>query len=194
MRWDRLASRSTTSEMRYGERVRRSVMTAVHCIRYGLPLLRAADGDALSSTALSTKHRPPGYRLYDCQVGSASLTQKPCPPHLAPEGMLVNAMRRCLPSSRSRGADQECRRRPMTRTRYRVMAIDLDRRSTGRVVCPRSRRSRPLLRVPSEYVHDRRQPKCGWRALLFKPALRSQLNYGMGHEVLTPCSSWPRDR
>ena len=69
------------------------VMSAVHCIRYGLPLLRAASwARIVNLTALSTKHQSPGLIAYTAAKAALASVTKNLARTLAPEGILVNAV------------------------------------------------------------------------------------------------------
>ncbi|HEX3796617.1 MAG TPA: SDR family oxidoreductase [Acidimicrobiales bacterium] len=69
------------------------VMSAVHCIRYGLPLLRAAEwGRIVNLTALSTKHQSSGLIAYTTAKSALASLTKNLARTLAPEGILVNAV------------------------------------------------------------------------------------------------------
>lgn len=69
------------------------VMSAVHCIRYCLPLLRAASwARIVNLTALSTKHQSPGLIAYTAAKAALASVTKNLARTLAPEGILVNAV------------------------------------------------------------------------------------------------------
>jgi 3-oxoacyl-[acyl-carrier protein] reductase len=69
------------------------VMSAVHCIRHGLPLLRAAAwGRIVNLTALSTKHQTSGLIAYTAAKSALASLTKNLARTLAPEGILVNAV------------------------------------------------------------------------------------------------------
>jgi 3-oxoacyl-[acyl-carrier protein] reductase len=69
------------------------VMSAVHCIRHGLPFLRAAAwGRIVNLTALSTKHQTSGLIAYTAAKSALASVTKNLARTLAPEGILVNAV------------------------------------------------------------------------------------------------------
>ena len=69
------------------------VMSAVHCIRYGLPLLRNASwARIVNLTALSTKHQTPGLVAYTAAKAALASLTKNLARTLGPEGILVNAV------------------------------------------------------------------------------------------------------
>ncbi len=69
------------------------VMSAVHCIRHGLPLLRrAAWARIVNITALSTKHQSPGLIAYSAAKSALASLTKNLARTLGPEGILVNAV------------------------------------------------------------------------------------------------------
>jgi 3-oxoacyl-[acyl-carrier protein] reductase len=69
------------------------VMSAVHCIRHGLPLLRSAPwARIVNLTALSTKHQTPGLIAYTAAKAALASLTKNLARTLGPEGILVNAV------------------------------------------------------------------------------------------------------
>jgi NAD(P)-dependent dehydrogenase (short-subunit alcohol dehydrogenase family) len=69
------------------------VMSAVHCIRHGLPLLRNASwARIVNLTALSTKHQTPGLIAYTAAKSALASLTKNLARTLGPEGILVNAV------------------------------------------------------------------------------------------------------
>ena len=69
------------------------VMSAVHCIRHGLPLLRRASwARIVNLTALSTKHQTPGLVAYTAAKAALASLTKNLARTLGPEGILVNAV------------------------------------------------------------------------------------------------------
>jgi 3-oxoacyl-[acyl-carrier protein] reductase len=69
------------------------VMSAVHCIRHGLPLLRRASwARIVNLTALSTKHQTPGLVAYTAAKSALASLTKNLARTLGPEGILVNAV------------------------------------------------------------------------------------------------------
>jgi 3-oxoacyl-[acyl-carrier protein] reductase len=69
------------------------VMSAVHCIRHGLPLLRRASwARIVNVTALSTKHQSPGLIAYSAAKSALASLTKNLARTLGPEGILVNAV------------------------------------------------------------------------------------------------------
>jgi 3-oxoacyl-[acyl-carrier protein] reductase len=69
------------------------VMSAVHCIRHGLPLLRKASwARIVNLTALSTKHQTPGLVAYTAAKAALASLTKNLARTLGPEGILVNAV------------------------------------------------------------------------------------------------------
>jgi NAD(P)-dependent dehydrogenase (short-subunit alcohol dehydrogenase family) len=69
------------------------VMSAVHCIRHGLPLLRRASwARIVNLTALSTKHQTGGLIAYTAAKSALASLTKNLARTLGPEGILVNAV------------------------------------------------------------------------------------------------------
>lgn len=69
------------------------VMSAVHCIRAGLPLLRQASwARIVNLTALSTKHQTPALIAYTAAKSALASLTKNLARTLGPEGILVNAV------------------------------------------------------------------------------------------------------
>ncbi len=69
------------------------VLTAMRCIRHGLPLLRAADwARIVNVTATSTKHQSAGLIAYTAAKSALASATKNLARSLAPEGILVNAV------------------------------------------------------------------------------------------------------
>jgi 3-oxoacyl-[acyl-carrier protein] reductase len=69
------------------------VMSAVHCIRHGLPLLRKAPwARVVNLTALSTKHQTPGLVAYTAAKSALGSLTKNLARTLGPEGVIVNAV------------------------------------------------------------------------------------------------------
>ena len=69
------------------------VMTAIHVIRHGLPLLRRASwARIVNLTALSTKHQSPGLIAYSAAKSALASLTKNLARTLGPEGILVNAV------------------------------------------------------------------------------------------------------
>ena len=69
------------------------VMSAVHCIRHGLPLLRRSSwARIVNLTALSTKHQTPGLIAYTAAKAALASLTKNLARTLGPEGILVNAV------------------------------------------------------------------------------------------------------
>jgi 3-oxoacyl-[acyl-carrier protein] reductase len=69
------------------------VMSAVHCIRHGLPLLRNASwARIVNLTALSIKHQSPGLVAYTAAKAALASLTKNLARTLGPEGILVNAV------------------------------------------------------------------------------------------------------
>ena len=69
------------------------VLSAVHCIRHGLPLLRNASwARIVNLTALSTKHQTPGLVAYTAAKAALASLTKNLARTLGPEGILVNAV------------------------------------------------------------------------------------------------------
>ena len=69
------------------------MMSAVHCIRHGLPLLRKAQwARIVNLTALSTKHQTPGLIAYTAAKAALASLTKNLARTLGPEGILVNAV------------------------------------------------------------------------------------------------------
>jgi 3-oxoacyl-[acyl-carrier protein] reductase len=68
-------------------------MTAVRCIRHGLPLLRrAAWGRIANVTAMSTQHQTPGLIAYTAAKSALASITKNLSRSLAADGILVNAI------------------------------------------------------------------------------------------------------
>jgi NAD(P)-dependent dehydrogenase (short-subunit alcohol dehydrogenase family) len=69
------------------------VLTAVHCTRHALPLLRGAPwARIVNITALSTKHQSPGLIAYTASKAALASLTKNLARTLATEGILVNAV------------------------------------------------------------------------------------------------------
>jgi NAD(P)-dependent dehydrogenase (short-subunit alcohol dehydrogenase family) len=69
------------------------VMSAVHCVRHGLPLLRLAPwARIVNLTALSTRHQNPVMIAYTAAKAALASMTKNLARTLAPEGILVNAV------------------------------------------------------------------------------------------------------
>jgi NAD(P)-dependent dehydrogenase (short-subunit alcohol dehydrogenase family) len=69
------------------------LLTALHCIRHALPLLRrAAWGRIVNLTAVSTRHQSPGLIAYTASKAALASVTKNLARSLAPDGILVNAV------------------------------------------------------------------------------------------------------